>query len=353
MVFLFHVYGISYGGAPKETSLIMSFIVGGNSGVTLFFVLSGFLLSLPWLNYFLGKKPVAPSISYFYKSRALRILPLYYSTIVFSVLVSQNIVSGLKAASFFYVGFDIFPFSVVWWTLSTEIQFYLLLPVCFWAWHHARYTRALLLFSLLLWLGAYLTLVIFKCFPGDFSSVFYTKSLFGRLPAFLVGILSALIYTRYASTLKSLSNRGVMTYISTAAFIVIFYLLGLVIQASINMGDGEAEGSWHVRHTYEAILWSAAMLVLVLGRPIGRQLLVNKVMALCGKLSYSLYLLHVPVLFYIIYPIKKSMNSDVYLNSLYLYIVPALGLLLCFILAMFSYKFIELPFLNLKRKLPV
>lgn len=353
MVFLFHVYGISYGSAPQEASLIMSFIVGGNSGVTLFFVLSGFLLSLPWLNYLLGNKSVAPSISYFYKSRALRILPLYYFAIVFSVIVSQNIASGLEAAAFFYVGFDIFPYSVVWWTLSTEIQFYLLLPVCFWAWSHARYTRALLLFALLFWLGAYLTLVIFKCFPGDFSSMFYTKSLFGRLPAFLVGIFSAFIYAKYASILKSPGNRVIVTYTSTAAFFVIFYLLALVLQASINIGDGEAEKSWHVRHTYEAILWGAAMLVLVLGRPLGRQLLVNRVMAVYGKLSYSFYLLHVPVLFYLIYPIKKSMTSDVYLGSLYLYVVPALGLLLCSVLAMASYKFIELPFLNLKRKLPV
>jgi peptidoglycan/LPS O-acetylase OafA/YrhL len=153
--------------------------------------------------------------------------------------------------------------------------------------------------------------------------------------------------------LRSRSNRVMVTYISTAVLLVIFYLLALVLQVSIDMGDGAAENFWHIRHTYEAILWSAAMLVLVLGRPFGRQLLVNRVMAVCGKLSYSFYLLHVPVLFYLIYPIKKSMTSGIYLSSLYLYVVPAFGLLLCLILAMFSYKFVELPFLNLKRKLPV
>ena len=51
MVFLFHAWGIS--GAPEAVTgdvLLLAFVEAGRTGVTLFFVISGFLLSLPWLS---------------------------------------------------------------------------------------------------------------------------------------------------------------------------------------------------------------------------------------------------------------------------------------------------------------
>lgn len=130
LVVAFHCLGIlisdSAEGLPKDAALWLRVAGAGNTGVTLFFVLSGFLLSQPFIE--AAKAGERVSIGRFYTARLLRILPLYYCAVLMAWLVSSNSASALKALLFIPVGFEIFPFSVPWWSLSTEMQFYLLLP---------------------------------------------------------------------------------------------------------------------------------------------------------------------------------------------------------------------------------
>jgi len=65
---LFHIYGISGISPPPEHSLAMSFIVSGNTGVTLFFVLSGFLAfgtcrGAPWAWWTAAAASIAAAVS--------------------------------------------------------------------------------------------------------------------------------------------------------------------------------------------------------------------------------------------------------------------------------------------------
>jgi len=352
LVFFSHTHGVAFGNSPHQPSVLMSFIVSGNTGVTLFFVLSGFLLSLPWLNYFLGKRSAPPDIANFYRARGLRIIPLYWAAVLVSVVLTGKIVSGAKAASFLFVGFDMFPYSVVWWTLATEVQFYILLPLCFWAWAQGGVARVLLIAAFFAWLFYYTTLILFQQLPLDQLSYFYNKSIFGRLPAFLFGVFAGWIYLKLKDLLSDYKDQAGARILSTVLCIALIYSLGLVLQTSANLGDNYAEKHWHIRHTYESALWAAIILSFVLSRPFAGGLFVNRPVAITGKLSYSLYLIHVPVIFFLIYPAKEAMGLEVYIDSAWLFVNPILALVISLALSAVTYRLIELPFLNMKHHLP-
>jgi len=115
------------------------------AGVTLFFVLSGFLLFRPFVAAILQGRTL-PSIRSYFRNRALRILPLYWA--VFAIVVAvqqrgllhrpqqlladafflQNSVPGYEPATGFG-GFGIAPA----WSLCVEVVFYVCLPLfAFW-----------------------------------------------------------------------------------------------------------------------------------------------------------------------------------------------------------------------------
>ena len=327
----------------------MSFIVSGNTGVTLFFVLSGFLLSRPWFRSLQEENRPPPSVRNYYVARILRILPLYWVAVVFAMAVSGNWQDGLQAMAFGFVGFDIFPYSVVWWTLSTEVQFYLLLPLVMAGWVAGRWWRALVIAGLAGWLFWYSTHVLFPD-ANIANSFLLTKSVLARLPAFLAGIFACWIYLRLDHRHFTSRQSAALSLLVTTVLLV---TLGLVLREVAHMGDRTAEATWHIHHAYEALLWAALLLVLLMGNPPGRALLVNRAMATLGKLSYSVYLNHVPILFFMIYPVQQSLGKAGYADSAWLYILPVVAFALSTLLGYVTYRLVELPFLGMKHRLSV
>jgi peptidoglycan/LPS O-acetylase OafA/YrhL len=107
------------------------------SGVHLFFVLSGFLLFLPFARAMLQGRPL-PSTRRFYARRALRILPVYWVCLFVLVLVQLPqflTLLGLgNVLSHVFLIHDTWPqfnrsIEGPFWTLALEAQFYLLLPL--------------------------------------------------------------------------------------------------------------------------------------------------------------------------------------------------------------------------------
>ncbi|HEY7126578.1 MAG TPA: acyltransferase [Ktedonobacterales bacterium] len=111
----------------------------GFSGVFLFFVLSGFLLFLPYARALLSGQRW-PSAREFYRRRALRILPAYYVSLAFVLLTQVALVTRLGSPTLVYLlalllhdtRIEAFNLAVALnlplWTLAVEWQFYLLLP---------------------------------------------------------------------------------------------------------------------------------------------------------------------------------------------------------------------------------
>jgi peptidoglycan/LPS O-acetylase OafA/YrhL len=158
---------------PKTVHLAFAF-QGLGLGVDIFFVLSGFLLSMPWHRAAIAGSP-QPSLPRYFMRRFLRIVPPYWfmlmvmgllmagATIPWSAIGTHD---GVKAlvAHFFFVQY-LFPstsggFATVngsLWTLTIEMLFYITLPLLVLAFVNGRWRIGLPLsiaFSLLwVWLS--------------------------------------------------------------------------------------------------------------------------------------------------------------------------------------------------------
>src|SRR6266446_8853408 len=89
LVFLRHADGLINLGTTETGSRVspaQAFVRAGHTGVSLFFIISGFLLVLPFLAEAAGGRTVRRS--HYYARRALRILPLYYAAVIVASILS-------------------------------------------------------------------------------------------------------------------------------------------------------------------------------------------------------------------------------------------------------------------------
>ena len=152
-VVAFHVYalrgklGDPWVDLMASSRLLEPIIGAGYLGVDLFFLISGFLLALPWfLHASQGRPP--PSTRGFYSRRVRRIVPAYYVQLVVLFALVLPLLRGfeywrtdlyvylLNAAAHALFLHNTTPLTSgsmevngALWTLAVEAQFYLLLPL--------------------------------------------------------------------------------------------------------------------------------------------------------------------------------------------------------------------------------
>ena len=119
-------------GKPLTSAVVLA----GSSGVTLFFVLSGFLLFLPYAKALMFERSW-PETRLFYLRRALRIIPGYYASLFLIVALERPEYlqperwSQLLLFPLFLMDSTQATFRQLngpYWTLAIEWQFYMLLP---------------------------------------------------------------------------------------------------------------------------------------------------------------------------------------------------------------------------------
>jgi len=166
---------------------LIGFAGNGWVGVGIFFVLSGYCMSMSTSRMLAKNFPVGTIKIYFIK-RFLRISPPYYFSMVFWFLLinylgvtnkstnAQDIIThitythNLSQDTFFSI-------SGVYWSLAVEMQFYFLLPFFFYLFKNRKLTTTLLIIS---FLSCVLTNLIA-------SSVVVRWSLFNYLYLFILG----------------------------------------------------------------------------------------------------------------------------------------------------------------------
>jgi peptidoglycan/LPS O-acetylase OafA/YrhL len=126
-------------GASYRYRTLGPFLARMDSGVSLFFLISGFLLYRPFVAANLSDRP-EPATGGFYRRRVFRIFPAYWLALSFMALFMGLQLRGGVGALRFYSLTQIYTTKDHLylrginqaWSLATEISFYLFLPVYAW-----------------------------------------------------------------------------------------------------------------------------------------------------------------------------------------------------------------------------
>ena len=313
----------------------------GYQGVTLFFTISGFLITTLLLREKEAKGTI--SLNKFYMRRTLRIFPLYYSIvlvyIVITKIVEGNSIYGLEFYSNikYYVSYTsnwfihsandriIFFFA---WSLATEEQFYLLWPSVervLSGWLSVYLAFALIVFS---------QLAQFGLLSSFIASPFVVRVVANISTTICLGVILAHILhenTTFKIVEKILGNYWSPAVGLFSSVTLLFYVteLGPIGELLLALSFTFLVGSCVIRED------TCATRVLVL-----------KPLVWIGTISYGMYLLHM-----LSANVAKRLLPSITGSYPLAYFV--LTLLVATAVASFSYLYYESFFLRIKHRFAV
>jgi peptidoglycan/LPS O-acetylase OafA/YrhL len=341
LVILFHTHGFFAGkstGFP-DTNMhdgwLNTFLEHGDRGVELFFVLSGFILCLPFAHQYInnGKKMM---LKKYYLRRVTRLEPPYFiaMTAIFLMQVAMHVkpfdtLLPHWLASLAYSHALIYHHNpmvtVVAWSLEVEIQFYLIAPFLFRVLAlHVTVRRIILLSGI--------TLLIF--FQTIYRPLF--GSIYGFGQFFIVGILLADIYV--SNTLAALFNKKAVVIAALACFVSICFMSPIKYTAAPQLGG--------FVYNISLTLLTGLLFYMILKNDLLKKIFSYKFIPIIGGMCYSIYLLHYTIIsIFGRYTMRIHLTSY-YLPNLLLQII-LLTIPVLLISAVFYY-YIERPFMSNK-----
>ncbi len=360
LVFWFHVEGTLFLPYKRPLQVALpwqAFVRAGHTGVSLFFVLSAFLLSLPFWREPTGGPTL--SIARYGSRRALRILPLYWTAVVVGTVLSAGSLVDLTRAvphALFLSSVagwftPLMPYSAVWWSLATEVQFYLLLPLlplCR-RWRYGWALGLALLAGVAVVHGLFLADVLRMSSRAGQAQL--ADSIIGRAPQFLVGGAAAWLFLRLRASLPPAPawwrNGGADVAVLAALTALAWVLQWVITGGLIHF----IEVPYHAWHIVEALLWACVLLLVLLAPLRSKRLWSNPLLEWLGLLSYSIYMWHLPIAWYVVpglrhagVPVPAGWSPGGVFAAL---LIAAL----CLALSAFTYRYIERPFLVRKARL--
>ena len=301
---------------------------GGFIGVDVFFVISGYLITSIIINEINNNKF---SFINFYIRRFRRIIPALYLTIILSLflgylffspehlirLFNSTIYSTAALSNnFFFNEGGYFDFNKHFkpllhtWSLSVELQFYLLWPALIWI-SYKIFNKKI---SYIIIIVTLTSLFLSTVYSHRAEQYFYVT--FFRLYEFGIGSIVYLIKSKFKT-----NKNDLIFFVG----ILILILSGII-------------------YSEESIFPGMNALIPCIGTSLiiltsdklkyFKNILVNKFLIYIGKISYSIYLVHWPLIIFYKY---LALNPLIFLEKILL-LFPTL------IISIFMYKYIEVPF---------
>lgn len=315
-------------------SFLQKFIYNGHLGVQMFFVVSAFTLMMSYEN----RKGETQATKKFFIRRFFRIAPMYYLAIIFTALQIVN----FDFASFDWNNFPkkalvtnvlfinalspstINNFVIGGWSISVEFIFYFMLPfIC----AKIKSLNGYITFTLVTLLLSSLLLYLLRGTAVD-GNEFLRYYFFNHLPVFGLGM-----------TAYWINKEG--GFANLKPKVILFLMATVFLYCFVELPY--------------AFLYSLVyfLILLTLSRK-AYSYLSNKVLAAVGKVSFSIYLVHFAVMYFMYrwdfvkYFTNINDHISAYLCFILLFIVLSA---ISYLISWITYKFIEQKGQDLGRKI--
>ncbi len=302
-------------------------------GVTMFFTLSGFLITYLLLQ---EKEQQPIRIKHFYIRRMLRIWPLYFLYFFVALLVAyfHNLTISAYALPFYIFmaanipmifHFDL-PFLGHYWSLGIEEQFYVFFPFL------AKKKNKVLLKGAILLIIIFLLVKIVSWYFYKFQNIDlpYRIITVYRMHTMLFGVVAAVLYHQKNRLFMAVTQS---LYTQIICWIVLFL-------TAINQ--------FHIASVFDGDVISLITVCIIIAQISKKNRIIsleNKVCNFLGKISFGIYVIH-PLIITLFSKITGQFTEASVVN--YAFVTLSI-ILLTILLAYLSYRFFEQPFLKQKR----
>lgn len=279
-------------------------VVPGGFGVTVFFFLSGFLITTLLRSEY--DRNHAVSLSHFWLRRGLRILPPFYLVLAAAVVLSLFFApgSGMSAAAMtaqvlhftnywiIYHGEQGLPTwggTGVYWSLAVEEHFYLLFPWIYLAMRRRGYSgrrQALILLTMCALVLVWRSVLVLRLHAWADRTYMGSDT---RIDSILFGCILAVFYNPTLDRWEAHERRWKYAYLPLA--------LALLFATFLIRGEAFRET---VRYSLQGLALGPVFIAAIrFPHWLPFRLLNLKPLTFIGLLSYSLYLLHYGSLLYV------------------------------------------------------
>lgn len=282
----------------------------GWTGVDLFFLLSGFLITGILLN----SRGQAHYFRNFYARRVLRIFPAYYAllivalTIVPHLYISANdnfrtiptshwpiFITYLSNYAIAFTPDRLNDFLGITWSLAIEEQFYLVWPLVILFCKPKTILKVcvgLIALSLLLRTSLVITFIYFIHGEADRNKVYVLTPC--RFDAISMGsIMAVVVYQRGVSAIRAAMPK--LLAVCAVAIMGIMICCALHKSTGWGLGPGQTFGYTCVAAMYATLF--AGILISKPGQLLNR-IFTSRPLLFMGKYSYAIYLVHMPIMRY-------------------------------------------------------